>query len=51
MGVRDPPRMFLGSVNGVAPSLANAADGSFPFSRFIWNVTISRDVPTYSAIV
>jgi hypothetical protein len=30
--------MFLGDVNGIAPTLANAADGSFPFSRFIWNV-------------
>jgi len=35
---KTPPRMFLGDVNGIAPTLANAADGSFPFSRFIWNV-------------
>lgn len=39
----------LGSVNGVAPTIANVQSGSFPFSRFLYNVYRQAGaVPTLS---
>ncbi len=31
-------RVYQGSINGIAPTLANAANFSFPFTRYVWNV-------------